>query len=111
VTRLQRFRAQFAPWSGLAAGTVAAGIMHQAGSESVFNDCAVASPVPVLLIGLASFIVVIGAAFVSWRVACSDGEGQSRRLIGFVSVGVSALFLIAIVLPMLASLVLPRCFG
>jgi hypothetical protein len=111
VTRLQRFRRQFTPWSGLAAGTVAAGVMHQAGSESVFNDCAVGSPVPVLVIGLISMVVVVGAGLVSWRVARSDGEGQSRRLIGFVSVGMSALFLMAIALPMLASLVIPRCFG
>ena len=110
MTRAQ-FREQFAPWAGIALGTLAAGVMHQAGSDSVFNDCAVASPVPVLVIGVVAIVVVVLAALMSLRVARSAGEGRSRRMIGGISVGMAGLFLMAIIIPMIASLVLPPCFA
>jgi uncharacterized membrane protein len=111
VTRLQRFRELFAPWAGIALGTLAAGVMHQAGSDSVFNDCAVATPLPVLIIGIVAIVVVVLAGLMSLRVARNEREGRSRRMIGGVSVGMSGLFLLAIIIPMIASLVLPPCFG
>ena len=111
MTRFEQFREQFAPWAGTALGTLAAGVMHQAGSDSIFNDCAVATPIPVLILGIVAIVVVALAAMMSWRVARNEGDGPSRRLIGLVSVGMAGLFLFAIILPMLASLVLPPCFG
>lgn len=111
MTRLQRFRDQFAPWAGVALGTLAAGIMHQAGSDSIFNDCAVASPVPVLILGVLAIVGVVLAALMSLRVARNGGETGARRMIGAVSVGMAVLFVFAIVMPMIASLVLPPCFG
>jgi hypothetical protein len=111
MKRAAELRDLFIPWSGLLAGTIGAGLAHQVGSDSVFNDCVVASPVPVLIVSLAGLALAVGGGLLSWRVVRSRSEGPARRLVGIVSVGAAALFVMAILLPMIASLVLPPCFG
>ena len=101
---------QFMPWSGLVAGLVGAGLAHQVGSEGMFNDCAVASPVPILLVSLVGLALTAAGAFGSWRVYREDSEGSSRRLIATISLGLAALFAMAIILPVVATLVIPRCY-
>ena len=46
----------------------------------------------------------------SWRVYAADGETPARRMISIVSLMACALFALAIVLPFIASLVIPRCW-
>jgi hypothetical protein len=110
MSRAARFREQFMPWAGLVVGLAAAGIAHQFGSEGVFNDCAVNSPVPLLIVALLCIAATAAAGLASWRIAANRSEGPTRRLVGLVSGGTAALFVFAMLLPMIASLLLPRCF-
>lgn len=109
--RVGKLRGQFAPWSGLVFGLAGAGFVHQFGSQGVFNDCTAASPVPVLIAAAVGIVVAVAAAIASWGVVRNASEGPSRRLVGIVSVGVAALFVMTMLLPMIASLVIPRCFA
>jgi hypothetical protein len=98
------------PWAGLICGTSGAGFAHQLGSDSTFQDCTVGSPLVVVLgtaVGLA--LVAIGA-LLSWRVYATEGETNARRTVAVVSLLASALFAIAVVLPFIAALVIPRCW-
>jgi hypothetical protein len=100
----------FMPWAGLTAGVIAAGVSHQFGAEGTFDNCAVISPIPLLLVNLLGIAVVAAGALASWRILRQDAETHARKVIAFISVGASGLFLLAILLPMIASLVIPRCF-
>ena len=101
---------QFMPWAGLAAGILAAGISHQFGSEGTFDNCAVISPIPLLLVSMLGILVVAAGALASWRILREDSETNARKVIAFISVGAAALFVLAIVLPIIASLVIPPCY-
>lgn len=98
------------PWAGLVAGTFAAGFAHQFGSEGVFDHCAPISPIPLIVVVLLCMLLAIAGGIGSLRIARNESEGPARRLIGLVSVGAVALFLLAMVLPIIASLMLPPCF-
>lgn len=98
------------PWAGLALSTLGGGIAHQLGAYSTFQDCRFSSPGVVIvatLIGLA--LIGLGAAG-SWRVWSADAETPSRRMIAVVSLMACAIFAMAVVLPLIASLVIPRCW-
>ena len=100
----------FMPWAGLVAGVVAAGVTHQFGSEGTFDDCAVISPIPLLLVNVLGILVVVAGALASWRTLREDSETHARKVVAFISVGAAGLFALAIVLPTIASLVIPRCY-
>jgi VIT1/CCC1 family predicted Fe2+/Mn2+ transporter len=60
------------------------------------------------MIGLA----VIGAgAFGSWTVYVAGRESPARRLVAVVGLLASALFAIGVILPLIAALVIPRCWA
>jgi hypothetical protein len=109
--KLGKLREEMAPWAGLLVGLAGAGLVHQFGSQGTFNHCAAASPAPNLIAAGIGVAVTILAAMSSWRVVRSSSEGRSRRLVGVISVGTAALFVMAMLLPMIASLVIPPCFG
>jgi hypothetical protein len=46
----------------------------------------------------------------SWRVIRADAETPARRIVAIISVGSVGLYLLAILLPMVASLVIPPCY-
>jgi hypothetical protein len=98
------------PWAGLATGVLAAGIDHQFGSEGMFDHCASISPIPILLVSVLALAVMFAGTFLSWRVFRNRAEAPARKVVAAVSVGSSALFALAIVLPMIAALMLPPCF-
>jgi hypothetical protein len=100
--------AAFRPWAGLVIGILAAGFVHQFGSEGLFNNCRVIPPITVVLVGLAGLILCGLSGFASWRSARS--EAGARRIVGVISAGSAALFALAIILPMIASLMIPQCF-
>jgi hypothetical protein len=110
MKRSEEFRDLFVPWAGLAVGVAAAGIAHQFGSEGAFDDCATISPIPLILVCLISIAATIFAGVSSWRVVRDDKQGEARRVVAIVSVGSVALFVFAMILPIIASLVLPPCF-
>jgi hypothetical protein len=100
----------FVPWTGLAVGIVATGIVHQFGSEGVFDHCRPISPVPLLVVSIIGIGVTILAALASLRVVRDRAETQARKVVAIISTGSAALFIFAMLLPMIASLVLPPCF-
>jgi phosphoglycerol transferase MdoB-like AlkP superfamily enzyme len=110
VKRNGQFRDLFAPWAGLAVGMVAAGFVHQFGSEGVFDHCRPISPIPLLVVSVVGVIVTLAAAAISWPLLRKDSETHARKVIALISVGSAALFVLAMLLPMVAALVLPPCF-
>jgi hypothetical protein len=60
------------------------------------------------VVGLA--IIAIGA-LVSWRVFAAGRKAQARWTISAVSLMAAALFALAIILPLIAALVIPQCWG
>lgn len=108
--KAQEIRAGFMPWSGLALGTSGFFIAHQLGSDSTFQDCRVGSPL-IVTIGTIVGLIIIGlGALGSWRVYAGEGEGQARKLVAAVGLMGCALYAIAVVLPLLAALIIPRCW-
>lgn len=102
---------RFMPWAGLALGTFGYFLVHQVGSDSTFQDCRVGSPLIVLIAALVGLAIVALGAFGSFGVFRSEDEAPARRLVAIVSLLASALFVIAILLPVAASLIIPRCWA
>lgn len=109
--KTERIRDRFMPWSGLAFGTLGAGFAHQLGADATFQDCSFSSPLMVIVGAIAGLALVAIGALGSWRVYGADGEGPSRRMVALVSLMACGVFAIAIVLPFIASLMIPRCWS
>jgi len=104
-------RDRFMPWAGLALGTLGAGLAHQIGADATFQDCKFSSPVIVILAAILGLVIVALGALGSWRVYSGEGEGPSRRMIAIVALMASEIYALAIILPLIASLVIPRCWA
>lgn len=111
MSGLRQIRIEFLPWAGLAAAFTGFAIVHQWGSDGVFDSCGNHGSVVnalILLFGLA----ILGAGVLgSLRIVRHRGESQARRFIAMMSLGAAALFTLAMTLPTIASLLIPRCFG
>ena len=108
--KIERIRDHLMPWAGIALGTLGAGFAHQLGSDSTFQDCRFSSPL-VVIIGTVVGLALVGlGALGSWRIYGSDGETPSRRMVATVSLMACGVFAMAIVLPFIASLVIPPCW-
>jgi hypothetical protein len=108
--RWERFRDAFAPWAGLAAATLGGAFAHQVGSQGVFDECN-SSPGLVLVVCLIGIAIAGAGALESWGVFRSSGEGPARKLVAAVSLATVALVAFAIILPIVASLVIPACYA
>lgn len=106
----ERARDRFMPWSGLALGTLGAGLAHQLGSDSTFQDCSVGSPLVVTIAVAAGLVLVAMGALGSWRVYGTDSETPARRMIAIVSMLACTIYAMAIILPFIAALLIPRCW-
>ena len=109
--KVKSIRDGFMPWAGLALGTTGYFLTHQVGSDSTFQDCRVGSPLVVILAMIAGLAVIALGAFWSWAVYSSREESPARRLIAVVGLVVCALYTIGVVLPAIASLMIPRCWA
>jgi hypothetical protein len=107
----ERARDRFMPWAGLALGTLGVGLAHQIGAEATFQDCRFSSPLIVILAAILGLVLVALGALGSWRVWAADGEAPARRMIAVVSLMACAIYAVAIVLPFIAALVIPRCWA
>ena len=105
----ERIRDRFMPWSGIVLGTLGEAIAHQLGSDGVFQDCRT-SPLIVIIGTIVGLALVALGALGSWRVYAGDGETPARKMIAVVSLMGCAVFAMAIVLPLIASFVIPRCW-
>jgi hypothetical protein len=111
MTRSERIRDSFMPWGGLAFGTTGYFLAHQIGSDSTFQDCTVGSPWMVLVGTLAGLALIALGALASWRVFAAKSEAPARRLIAAVSLLACALFVMGVVLPLIAALIIPQCWA
>ena len=109
--KTERIRDRFMPWAGLALGTTGFFIAHQLGSDATFQDCRVGSPAIVFVATIIGIALVTLGALGSWRVYGADAETPARRMVAVVSVMACAFFALAIILPLIASLVIPRCWA
>lgn len=109
--KTERMRDRFMPWAGLALGTTGFFITHQLGSDSTFQDCQFSSPGIVILAVFIGLALVGLGALGSWRVYSAEGEAPARRMVAVVSVMACAFFALAIILPFIASMVIPRCWA
>ncbi len=106
----ERLADSLVPWAGLGVGIIAAAIVHQFGSQGTFDHCKPISPIPLIIVALVGIIVTTGAGVASWRVLRNGDETPARKVVATVSVGSAALFVFSMILPVIASLVLPPCF-
>jgi hypothetical protein len=109
--KTERFRDRFMPWSGLALGTLGAGLAHQIGADSTFQDCQFSSPAVVVAATILGIALVTLGALGSWRVYSADAETPAHKLVAVVSIMACGVFALAILLPFVASLVIPRCWA
>jgi len=109
--KTERIRDRFMPWAGLALGTVGFFTAHQMGSDATFQDCRVGSPAIVFVGTIIGIALVVLGALGSWRIHSAQSEAPARRLVAVVSVMACALYALAIILPFVASLVIPRCWA
>lgn len=109
--KVERARDRFMPWAGLALGTLGAGIAHQLGSDATFQDCRAGSPEIVIIATIVGLALVALGALGSWRVYAGKAETPARHLVAVVSLLSCALFAIAIILPFIASMVIPQCWA
>lgn len=109
--KTERLRDGFMPWAGLALGTVGYFTAHQLGSDSTFQDCRVGSPWIVLLGTLLGLAIIAAGALGSWRVYTASNEAPARRLVATVGMLACALYAIGVVLPLIAALIIPRCWA
>ena len=107
--RTERIRDRFMPWSGIVLGTLGEAVAHQLGSDGVFQDCRT-SPLIVIVGTILGLALVALGALGSWRVYEGDGETPARKMLAIVSLMACAIFAMAILLPFIASLVIPRCW-
>lgn len=98
------------PWTGLVIGVVALAIAHQFGSDGTFDHCGSISPGPLIIVSLLAIAATLYGAFVSWTVFRKDAEPQARKVIAAISIGSSAFFVVAMIFPIIAALVIPPCF-
>jgi len=106
----ERARDVFMPWSGLALGTVGVALAHQIGADATFQDCNFSSPLIVIVGAIVGLALVTLGALGSWRVYADDAETPSRHMIAVVGIMACAIYALAIILPFIAALVIPRCW-
>ena len=112
MTALARAKATLWPWAGLMLGGAGLILAHQLGSDLNTDDCGANGAdavIPIVLLGL---LLTGSGAWLSWRLwQRGEHESAPRRFIALVSMLAALLFSFAIILPLIASLIIPRCYG
>ena len=98
------------PWAGLIAAMAGTGIGHQTGSDATFNHCLTAVPGTVRLVAILCIAAMIAGAWISSLTLRHPEVRSTERLIAIISIGMAGLGVFALLLPMIASLILPPCF-
>jgi hypothetical protein len=109
--KTERIRDRFMPWAGLVLGTTGFFLAHQLGSDATFQDCRFSSPLIVVIGTILGLALVAAGALGSWRIQSADSETPARKLVAAVSLMACVFFALAITLPFIASLVIPRCWA
>jgi len=111
VKTSERIRDGFMPWAGLALGTLGYFLAHQIGGDATFQDCRVGSPWIVLVGTLIALGVIALGVLGSWRIYAAEGEAPARRLVAVVGLLACALYVIGVLLPLIAAMIIPRCWA
>lgn len=98
------------PWTGLVLGFVALAIAHQFGSDGTFDHCDSVSPGPLLVVSVVAIAAALAGAFLSWTVFRKEAESPARKIIAVISIGSSGFFILAMIFPVVAALVIPPCY-
>jgi hypothetical protein len=107
----ERIRDGFMPWAGLALGTAGFFLAHQIGSDATFQDCRFGSP-GIVILGTIIGLVAIGLGVLgSYRIYAASDEAPARRFVALVGLLACALYAIGVVLPLIAALIIPRCWA
>lgn len=106
----REIRDALTPWLGLIVGLSAWAFTHQFGADGMFDDCTTFAPIPIVIVALIGIAAATVAGWASWRIVSDGKQGQARRVIATVSVGMAALFALAMLYPVLAALIIPACF-
>ncbi|MES2119203.1 MAG: hypothetical protein V4513_01330 [Pseudomonadota bacterium] len=106
----QAIRDALHPWAGLLVGLTAYSIAQQVGSSGSFDDCQRFAPLPLIIVALLAIVATAAGAWASWRVVGDKRQGQARHMIAIISTGMAALFVVAMVYPVIAALIIPPCF-
>ena len=109
--KTERMRDQFMPWGGLALGTAGYFIAHQIGSDAVFQDCVASDPWLVFVAAIIGLALVGFGALMSYRIFSNAAEAPSRKLVAVVSLLSCALYVRALLLPVIAALIIPQCWA
>jgi len=110
---LTRAWVQTWPWAGFLLGALGLILTHQVGSDSNHDYC-LGSGAPLIIVVASIGLALAGSgAFLSWKLwqRGEHHETATRRFIALVSMMAAAVFAFAITLPMIAALMIPRCFG
>jgi hypothetical protein len=99
------------PWAGLVLGTLGGGLAHQLGASWTFANCRAGSPWAIVLGAILGIALTALGALASWRAFVAGHEASPRRMIAAISLMAAALFTVAILLPVIAALVIPGCWG
>lgn len=112
-----RAAARLLPWSGWLLGGLGWAISAQFGSDLVMLDCGAARPARMVAIGAAAALTALAGAFLSFRHARASRAGTdqphagSTRFLALVSGMAALIFLGAILLQTVSSLIVPSCHG
>jgi hypothetical protein len=104
--------ARLAPWSGLAAGAIAAAADQQILADLPHYDCMQGGPMLGLAIGIVATLVAVAGGMVSLRTARQTSAASdfgTRRFIGTLGVLGALLGCFAIVLLTAAAWIVPQC--
>ncbi|HZP67214.1 MAG TPA: hypothetical protein VFB32_13005 [Rudaea sp.] len=102
-------RSRFAPWAGFVAGPLGWALHQQLLADMLHFDCRLGGAVPGLVAGLCLAGVLVASASVSWRARDAEPARSLRHFVGTLSAATAAVFLFAIALQTLASVILPGC--
>ncbi len=110
MKRAGSYKDLFLPWAGLVFGFLGWWLAHEFGYAASFDSCEHSAPLPVICVTLLCIAAAIGGAWASSAILRGQGEGTARRVIATISVGIVGLFVLAMLLPVIATLILPPCF-
>lgn len=101
------------PWSGFLLGGLGLVLTHQIGSDRNNDMCGAHGWPEIWLTGLIGLGLAAAGAFLSWQLwrRGEHHESATRRFIAAVSMGAAAIFSFAMLLPLIASTLIPRCYG
>lgn len=98
------------PWAGLIAGLIGIVIAHQFGADGEFDDCQRFAPGPLLVVAALCILLALAGAWASAIVIRRSPDESTAKTVAVISTGFALIASFGIVLPMIASVILPACF-